>query len=231
METGKELFESIMNSCPKKKVMSLCKKLIKKCSFNSGTDAENLCHLAYRLFVYGYIEEALAVCRYTHDVTFPGKGGFNVWDFILFIWGLEVFLLQKEERYEEANRRVKEIDYIHIQPVNLICETPEECRKFANELYQRFCYPDVLERKKIEESKQDANDYRFIALFHMIGYGATGLYPSLSAHWEELQKNINNYVSILSKEKMNYVGNKRLNLFNNRLAANHYVPQKKKMRI
>lgn len=201
METGKELFESIMNSCPKKKVMSLCKKLIKKCSFNSGTDAENLCHLAYRLFVYGYIEEALAVCRYTHDVPFPGKGGFNVWDFILFIWGLEVFLLQKEERYEEANRRVKEIDYIHIQPVNLICETPEECRKFANELYQRFCYPDVLERKKIEESKQDANDYRFIALFHMIGYGATGLYPNLSAHWEELQKNINNYVSILSKEK------------------------------
>lgn len=201
METGIELFESIMNSCPQKKVASLCKKLIKKCSFNSGTDAENLCHLAYRLFVYGYIEEALAVCRYTHDVTFPGKGGFNVWDFILFIWGLEVFLLQKEERYEEANRRVKEIDYIHIQPVNLICETPEECRKFANELYQRFCYPDVLERKKIEESKQDANDYRFIALFHMIGYGATGLYPSLSAHWEELQKNINNYVSILSKEK------------------------------
>lgn len=26
METGKELFESIMNSCPRKKVVSLCKK-------------------------------------------------------------------------------------------------------------------------------------------------------------------------------------------------------------
>jgi len=38
METGKELFESIMNSCPRKKVVSLCKKLIKKCSFNSGED-------------------------------------------------------------------------------------------------------------------------------------------------------------------------------------------------
>lgn len=148
----------------------------------------------------GILKKLLPFVAILMMLLFQGKGDY-VWDFILFIWGLEVFLLQKEERYEEANRRVKEIDYIHIQPVNLICETPEECRKFANELYQRFCYPDVLERKKIEESKQDANDYRFIALFHMIGYGATGLYPSLSAHWEELQKNINNYVSILSKEK------------------------------
>ena len=201
METRKELFESIMNSCPKKKVVSLCKKLIKKCSFNSGADAENLCHLAYRLFVYGYIEEALAVCRYTHDVPFPGKGVFNVWDFILFIWGLEVFLLQKQERNEEANARVKEIDHIHIQPVNAIFNTPEKCRKFADGLYQRVSYSDVLEREKIEESEQYANNYRFIALFYMIGYGATGLYPNLSAHWKELQQDINNYVSILSKEK------------------------------
>lgn len=28
---------------------------------------------------------------------------------------------------------------------------------------------------------------------------------------------------------MNYVGNKRLNLFNNRLAANHYKPNKIKV--
>ena len=28
---------------------------------------------------------------------------------------------------------------------------------------------------------------------------------------------------------MNYVGNKRLNLFNNRLAANHYQPRKVKI--
>ena len=107
METGIELFESIMNSCPQKKVASLCKKLIKKCSFNSGTDAENLCHLAYRLFVYGYIEEALAVCRYTHDVPFPGKGAFNVWTFILCLWGLEVFILKTQEKYKEADVRTK----------------------------------------------------------------------------------------------------------------------------
>ena len=196
------MFESIMSSCPKKKVVSLCKKLIKKCSFNSGADAENICHLAYRLFIYGHIEDALAVCRYTHDVPFPGKGIFNVWDFILWIWGLEVFILKTQGKYEEADVRIKEIDHIHIQPVGIrINNSQEKCRKDADELYQRVTYPDVLCREKIEESERYANNYRFTALFDMIGYGATGLYPNLSAHWEELQQDINNYVSILSKEK------------------------------
>lgn len=106
METGKELFESIMNSCPRKKVVSLCKKLIKKCSFNSGEDARNLCSLGYRLFIYGHIDEALAVSRYTHNVPFPGRGVFNVWTFILCLWGLEVFILKAQGKYEEADVRI-----------------------------------------------------------------------------------------------------------------------------
>ena len=201
METGKELFESIMNSCSQKKVASLCKKLIKKCSFNSGADAENLCHLAYRLFVYGYIEESLAVCRFTHDVPFPGKGIYRVWDFILCIWGLEVFLLQKQEKHEEADVRVKEIDYIRAQPVGDVFNTLEKRRKFVDSLYLRQTCPDVLCQENIIESGQCANECRFLALIKMVGYGATGLYPNLSAHWEKLQKDIDNYVSILSQEK------------------------------
>lgn len=182
----------------------MCKKLIKKCSFNSGTDAENFCHLAYRLFVYGYIEEALAVCRYTHDVPFPGKGAFNVWTFILCLWGLEVFILKTQEKYKEVDVRTKEIDHIHIQPIGIrLNDSAEKCRKDADKLYLTFTYPDVLFCKEIEEARSlnSANEWRFIALFEMIGYGATGLYPNLSAHWEELQQDINNYVSILSKEK------------------------------
>lgn len=202
METGKEIFKSIMNSCTEKKIVSLCKKLEKKCSFDSGKDAENLCHLAYHLFVYGHIEEAIVVCRFTHDVLFPGKGIFCVWDFILFIWGLEVFILKAQGKVEEANVRIKEIDHIHMQPVGLsINDTEEKRRKDADELRLRFTYPDVLECERIEKSERHANGYRFIALFDMIGYGATGLYPNLSAHWEDLQQDINNYVAILSKEK------------------------------
>lgn len=204
MVTGKDLFESILDSCPKKKVVSLCKKLAKKCSFNSGSDAQNLCHLAYRLFVYGYIDEALAISRYTHNVPFPGRGAFNVWTFILCLWGLEVFILKAQGKYDEADARVKEIDNIYIQPVGItINDSEDKLRRNADKRYQHFTYPDVLRRKNIEEGKSQhyANEWRFIALLEMIGYGATGLYPNLSAHWKELQQDINDYVAILSQEK------------------------------
>ena len=153
--------------------------------------------------MYGYIEETFAVCRYTHDIPFPGKGVYRVWDFILYIWGLEVFLLYKQEKHEEANARTKEIDSIRAQPVDSIFNTPEKRREFIDKLYQRVVYPDVLLQEKIEkeENERNANEYRFLALIRMVGCGATGLYPNLSAHWNELQQDIDNYVSILSKEK------------------------------
>ena len=100
--------------------------------------------------------------------------------------------------------RTKEIDHIHIQPIGIrLNDSAEKCRKDADKLYLTFTYPDGLFCKEIEEARSlnSANEWRFIALFEMIGYGATGLYPNLSAHWEELQQDINNYVSILSKEK------------------------------
>lgn len=56
-----ELFESIEARHTEKKIISLCKKLIKKCSFNSGADARNLCELAYWLYVYGYEDDVLLV--------------------------------------------------------------------------------------------------------------------------------------------------------------------------
>ena len=51
--TNQELFESIQMGHKEKKVLFLSKKLVKKCSFNRGSDVENLCHLAYWLYVYG----------------------------------------------------------------------------------------------------------------------------------------------------------------------------------
>lgn len=78
-----------MDTVDKKKVQSLCKKVLKKCSFNSGADIQNLCHLTYWLFVYGYVDEALSVCEITHDVEFSGKGIWAVWDFIMYMWGLK----------------------------------------------------------------------------------------------------------------------------------------------
>ena len=49
----------------------------------------------YWLYVAGDEEAVLMIAEYTHDATFPGKAIYNVWDFILYIWGLEVYLYIK----------------------------------------------------------------------------------------------------------------------------------------
>lgn len=46
------LFEEIMKSCTEKKVVSRCKKLIKKCTLTSGAVATTLEELEYWLYIY-----------------------------------------------------------------------------------------------------------------------------------------------------------------------------------
>lgn len=53
--TNQELFESIQMGHKEKKVLSLSKKLVKKCSFNRGSDVENLCHLAYMCHIRAFL--------------------------------------------------------------------------------------------------------------------------------------------------------------------------------
>lgn len=197
---SKSIFEEIYNKYPENKRMAiLCKLLMKKCSFDSGKDAENLCHLAYWLYIYGDEETALAVSAYTHDAPFPGRAAFNVWSFILDVWGLECYILQKHGQTEASLARADEIDRINQLPVG--GRTAESVSALTDKIRIRTCYEDVICRDKIDHASSEAlaNQYRFTALFTMISWGATGHYPDLNLHHEELEKDIENYISILLK--------------------------------
>ena len=85
------LFQEIMADHSEKKIISLCKKLIKKSSLTSSVDAANLCELAYWLYVIGDKENSLKVCEYS-NIEIPEKINYNVWDFIIWIWGLSIYL-------------------------------------------------------------------------------------------------------------------------------------------
>ena len=87
--TNQELFESIQMGHKEKKVLSLSKKLVKKCSFNGCED------------------EALKLCEITHEVEFPGKGVWNVWDRILLMWGLEVQIYKNRNMTEKADELIR----------------------------------------------------------------------------------------------------------------------------
>lgn len=70
-----EIIEAIMNTVDKKKVSSLCKKILKKCSFKSKNDLANVSDLATWLYIYGYYEDAVKVCDLLSEVEFSGNYG------------------------------------------------------------------------------------------------------------------------------------------------------------
>lgn len=191
--TNQELFESIQASRTEKKIVSFCKKLIKKCTFSSGADAQNLCELAYWLYIYGYTDDVLLICEITHDIEFPGKGGFNVWDFILFIWGLEAHILKERAQIEKANDRIKKMDELWA----LSAKSAEQEAMRRNSI----TISDCAYEEKIADatSASSADRWRFLSLFGLIGYGVTGLFPCLQKEKASVEKLAEEYIERLKQ--------------------------------
>jgi len=193
-------FEEIMERQDDKKIVSLCKKLNKKCSFASGADAANLCELAYRLYVMGAKEDALKVCEFT-NIDIPTKINFNVWDFILFIWGLEAYIYNEDGRSEDKEYRVSLMKKVWSTPKNA-SDTEEKAWAFMQKIFARKTIDSVCDIKEIEEAmaegdKKSANATRLTALYNMIGYGITGFCPELEKNNDELNTKIREYVICL----------------------------------
>ena len=190
-------FEEIMERQDDKKIVSLCKKLNKKCSFASGADAANLCELAYRLYVMGAKEDALKVCEFT-NIDIPTKINFNVWDFILFIWGLEAYIYNEDGRSEDKENRVSLMKKVWSTPKNA-SDTEEKAWAFMQKIFARKTIDSVCDIKEIEEAmaegdKKSANATRLTALYNMIGYGITGFCPELEKNNDELNTKIREYI-------------------------------------
>lgn len=71
-----EIIENIMGTV-NKKIQSLCKKILKKCSFKSKNDLVNVSDLATWLYIYEYYDEAIAVCDLLLDLEFTGN--YTIW--------------------------------------------------------------------------------------------------------------------------------------------------------
>ena len=190
-------FEEIMERQDDKKIVSLCKKLNKKCSFASGADAANLCELAYRLYVMGAKEDALKVCEFT-NIDIPAKINYNIWDFILFIWGLEAYIYNEDGRSEDKEYRVSLMKKVWSTPKNA-SDTEEKAWAFMQKIFARKTIDSVCDIKEIEEAmaegdKKSANATRLTALYNMIGYGITGFCPELEKNNDELNTKIREYI-------------------------------------
>lgn len=196
------IFEQIMEKCSEKNVVSRCKKLSKKSKLTSGAVACTLTELGYWLYVYGHIDEAIKVCEFSHiEEPKPGKVNYNIWDFVLWLWGLEAYIYRKQNAEERCNERIVAMERVWSIP-NGISDTTEKKLVSNRRIRDSLTYEDAIEKDKIEEqlesnSKSGANGYRFTALFRMIGYGVTGLYPHLEEHKAELEELIEQYIQFL----------------------------------
>lgn len=193
------LFEEIMKSCTEKKVVSCCKKLSKKCTLTSLAVAATLTELAYWLYIHEHTGEALRVCEFSHiEEPKPNKVNYNVWDYILFVWGLEAYIYRKQGDEEKATERIAAMERVWSTPTGK-WNTPEMALSQHKAICNRLSFDDAIYREKIErataeEDKSSANARRFTALYKMIGYGVTGLFPKLEERKEELEKMINDYI-------------------------------------
>lgn len=188
------LFESLMERHQEKNIISLCKKLMKKCSFNSGADARNLCDLAYWLFVYGYYDDVHAVYEYTTQAVFPGKGIFNVWDYLHKIWGLEIYL--SNDKPEHVNAIIAEVKR-HYLDGPMYNEAAENLRRETVD----FDYVSAKKHFEPEDKSAYGISCRLSGVQKMIGMTAFGIYPKLLADEEKIKSKTEEYLSVLREVK------------------------------
>ena len=196
------LFEDIMMEHDEKEIMRLCKKLNKSCSFTKNSDMATLCELVYWLYVFNDKENALKVCEYT-NIDIPITINYNIWDFILFIWGLEAHIYDEYGRMDDKNFRISQIKKVRSTPKNKD-ETEESAWKFSQKIMNRVSFESACMIKNIEQDsvKDDikkGNKYRLLALYNMIGYGVTGFYPELEKNKDKLNSKINEYIMCLKE--------------------------------
>ena len=103
-----EVIKGIQQKVDKKKVQSLCNKVLKKCSFNSQNDLCNLLDIAYWCYIFEYYDEAIQVCDLFNDMQFTGN--YNLWSSADGALCLKSRILRERGEIEESKKLVERIN-------------------------------------------------------------------------------------------------------------------------
>lgn len=166
-----EVITSIQEKVEKKTVQSLCKKVLKKCSFNSQNDLGNLEDLAYWLYIYEYYEEAVAVCDLFNGMQFTGN--YNLWSVADSAFCLKSRILRERGEHGESKKLVERINEhrhpeLYINTVQWYRETLDINIQSDDEYHTRGIYPG----------------WRFVKLKAAINRREAGNYPISDEEFE-----------------------------------------------
>ncbi len=180
-----ELIEKICNNIEKKKVKSLCNKILKKCSFKSENDLRNISSLATWLYIYGFYDEMIEVCDLVKDIEFSGN--YNLW----FIPDLTMCLKSRVLRERGMNEESK----ILIDKVNKY-RHPELYENLVDS-YERKMDINIAEELK-NRPKSVAEVWRFSKLQFAVRFREAGNFPIPD---EKFDEDIRDIVAILKQVK------------------------------
>ena len=193
-------FEELSLKYKEKNIVKLCKKLSKSFALTRSKDMTNLYELAFWLYIYDYKDEILNIYNLV-NIDIPEKIDFNIWTWILSIWGLQAYIYETEGEINKKDEIVANMKRVYSVPRTKE-DTQENTWKFylkiaGRQTLESVSYEDEIERAIQTENKKGEEAYRFSGLCKMISYGVTGFYPHLVENKDKLEERIKEYIQYL----------------------------------
>lgn len=193
-------FDELSLKYKEKNIVKLCKKLSKSFALTRSKDMTNLYELAFWLYIYDYKDEILNIYNLV-NIDIPEKIDFNIWTWILSIWGLQAYIYESKGETNKKDEIVANMKKVYSVP-----RTKEDTEESTWKFYTRIAgrqtlesvsYADKIERAIQTENKKGEEAYRFSGLCEMISYGVTGFYPHLVENRDKLEERIKEYIQYL----------------------------------
>ena len=193
-------FEELSLKYKEKNIVKLCKKLSKSFALTRSKDMTNLYELAFWLYIYDYKDEILNIYNLV-NIDIPEKIDFNIWTWILSIWGLQAYIYETEGEINKKDEIVANMKRVYSVPRTKE-DTQENTWKFylkiaGRQTLESVSYEAEIERAIQNENKKGEEAYRFSGLCKMISYGVTGFYPHLVENKDKLEERIKEYIQYL----------------------------------
>mgnify|MGYP000988488252 FL=1 len=193
-------FDELSLKYKEKNIVKLSKKLAKSFALTRSKDMTNLYDLAFWLYIYDYKDEILNIYNLV-NIDIPEKIDFNIWTWILSIWGLQAYIYESKGETNKKDEIVANMKKVYSVP-----RTKEDTEESTWKFYTRIAgrqtlesvsYADEIERAIQNENKKGEEAYRFSGLCKMISYGVTGFYPQLVENRYKLEEKIKEYIEYL----------------------------------
>lgn len=193
-------FDELSLKYKEKNIVKLCKKLSKSFALTRSKDMTNLYELAFWLYIYDYKDEILNIYNLV-NIDIPEKIDFNIWTWILSIWGLQAYIYETEGEINKKDEIVANMKRVYSVPRTKE-DTQENTWKFylkiaGRQTLESVSYEAEIERAIQTENKKGEEAYRFSGLCKMISYGVTGFYPHLIENRDKLEERIKEYIQYL----------------------------------